>query len=270
MSYSQLINLFIILGLISYSYEYNAKNNYIRRRTRDALLKDSTQHILDKVLGDEGRLDDKIKEAIILDEGTVKEITKKILTAAKDMAEAGATHIRTVEEWTTIQGELRHGINIIIDAYIKYIDLHRTTCDAIETFAKSMITKYENELSTLNQLSVPTLGLDLSGRDPVGLEARMLQLSDYTRLHAATLPIAYDCIGDLTKRTLEHQSAIFYPPPNMMTYELPQQRAIDYPVQTISLPCNDVSGYNGCQLCSNAIATMTQGCATNTCPLGRK
>jgi len=241
----------------------------MRRRTRDALLKDSTQHILDKVIGDEGRLDDKIKETVRLDEDTVKEISKKILLAARDMAEAGATHVRSVEQWTTIQGELRRGINIIIDAYIKYIDLHRKTCDAIENFAKDMITKYESELSALNHLSVP-ITRDINSLDSLGSEEQMLHLSDYTRIHAATLPIAYDCVGDLTTRTLEHQAAIFYQTPNMITYQLPQQRTIDYPLQTISLPCNDVSGYNGCQICSNAIAAMTQGCAANMCPLGRK
>ncbi|CAF4937906.1 unnamed protein product, partial [Rotaria socialis] len=80
-----------------------------------------------------------------------------IMLAADKMAEAGSQDIQSAQQWTTIKDELRQGINIIISAYRRYINLHRDICEAIENFTQSMISKYEDELSTIDEMTVPTL-----------------------------------------------------------------------------------------------------------------
>jgi hypothetical protein len=274
MSYSQWINLFIILGLINYSYEFNLRNNHIRRRTRETELKADTQQLLNKVIDDQDKFEDKIRESVRKDEDSVKGITRNILVAANEMAEAGASDIRNAEHWTKIQSELRNGINVIIEAYRRYIDLHRQACENIENYADKMITKYETELSTLDRLSVPTSPsgiIDTNNPRWADLTDKFSRMMEYTRIHEATLGTAADCVGDLTKRTLEHQEAIMGPSSNTVVVRIAQPANAEYVDPGLSLPCNAVSGYNGCQSCSNAIADVTQryACSMSPSPCGQ-
>lgn len=269
MSYSQLINLLLILGLISYTYGYNRENNYIRRRIRNADFKADAQGIINKVFIDQEELNTRTKDAIRQDEDAIKTVIEKIMLASERMAEAGATKTASAEQWTTIQGELRTGLNLIMDAYRRYIEVHRQICESIENYAKSMITKYESELSALDRLTVPTTpggGFDTNNPAFMDWFYKMFHMMTYANVHQRTLPTALDCVHDLTRRELEQQQIIMSPPVSRVTIRVVHQAEPQNPVQNYDLPCNAPSEYNGCQSCSNAVAALTQRYATFSCP----
>ena len=106
-------------------------------------------------MSDEKQLEDKVMEAVQQDEQLIRAVTQNIYMAAKKIADAGSQDVASVAQWTNIQGEIRKGINVIIAAYRRYIQLHQETCNLIGNFANSIITKYESEISAIDQLTPP-------------------------------------------------------------------------------------------------------------------
>ncbi|CAF0909204.1 unnamed protein product [Rotaria sordida] len=267
MLYFQLINLLIIFGLINYSYEFNIQIKNLKRYIRNAPFKNETQSVLNQIFSDEQQLENTVRESIRKDDDIVKVLTRNIMLAADRMAEAGSKNTKSVTEWTYIQGELRKGINLIIEAYRKYIDLHRQVCETIENFAKNMINKYETELSAIDQMSVPNSSngdIDTNSPEWNKFVAKFLHILNYARLHQETLRTATDCTGDLMTRTLSHQSVIMNQPGpgfHQLNIRINHPVSLQYPMQSFSLPCNDISEDNGYQTCSNAIADATQSYA---------
>ncbi|CAF3280379.1 unnamed protein product [Rotaria sp. Silwood2] len=269
MSYIQLFNFLIIFGLISYSYEFNIRIDHLERYIRNAPFKNDTQSLLNQIFNDEQQLENTIRESIRKNDDIIKVLTRNIMLAADRMAEAGSKDTKNIAEWTYIQGELRKGINLIIEAYRKYIDLHRQVCETIELFAKNMIKKYEAELSDIDQMSVPDSSngsIDTSSQEWNKFVAKFLHMLNYARVHQETLRTATDCTADLMARTLSHQSVIMNQPvgaSRTIKVQIIHPNNLQYPVQTFSLPCNDISEDNGYQICSNAIADATQTYASS-------
>ncbi|CAF3641420.1 unnamed protein product [Rotaria socialis] len=271
MSYFQLINVLIILGSINYSYEFNIGNENLARYIRDASFKSDTQALLNNVFADQKQLEDKIKEAIRKDDDAIKSITHAIMLAADKMAEAGSQDIQSAQQWTTIKTELRQGINIIISAYRRYINLHRDICEAIENFTQSMISKYEDELSTIDEMTVPTLAnntVDTSSAAWARFMARFMHMLNYANVHRQTLQTATDCTGDLMTHTLAYRARIISPPAlasRMIRVQLTQPDLSQYASRSFDLPCNAVNEFNGYQSCPYAIADATQQYANSIC-----
>ena len=271
MAYIQLINLFIIFGLISYSYELN-----IRRRVRDTDFEVKTQAVLDRAFKDEKQIEDKNDQYAQEFRRTIKVISVQISEAAEEMAEAGSRDVTNTDKWVNIQGKLREGINLIIGAYRKFIDVHRQSCKAIEDFANDIIDKYEKEITAINQMSVPT-SLIASGGDDTNKPdfGRLMDFMLHARYHEQTLPIAADCVGDAFDRIREHRSAIMSQVavhtteiqvlPPVPRYAVPQYVNPQYSPGRVILPCGAIDQYNGNQICANAIADRSGVYAQQAC-----
>ncbi|CAF1318115.1 unnamed protein product [Rotaria sp. Silwood1] len=264
MSYFQLFYLLLIFGLINYSYEFNIRIVNHERYIRNAPFKNDTQILLNQIFNDEQQLDNVIRESIRKNDETIKILTHNIMLAADRMAEAGSKDTKTISEWTYIQSELRKSINLIINAYKKYIDLHRQVCETIENFAKNMISKYESELSSIDQMSVPDSSngsIDTNSPEWNKFVAKFLHILNYARVHQETLRTATDCTSDLMTRTLSHQAMIMNQPAiisRTLNVQINHPINRQYSVESFSLPCNSINEDNGYQICSNAIADATQ------------
>ena len=127
------------------------------------------------------------------DEDAMKIITRNIMLAADHMAQAGSSNTDNVAQWVSIQSELRKGINLIIEAYRRYIDLHGQICQSIEDYAKTMIGKYEQELSVIDQMTVPTTKSDhfnTTSPEWTKFMNKFLYMLIYARAHQHTLQTA--------------------------------------------------------------------------------
>lgn len=269
---SPLIKIFIILGLINYSDEFNVgTNNLLVRHEREASFRSDAEDLLRDVFRDQQKLENEIKESIRRDEDRIKTSTRTVLLAADKMAEAGATDIRSVEQWTTIQGELRQSINVIIDAYRRYMRFHHEICHHIENFTRSIIEKYEGELSSIDAMSAPDLvnrTIDANNPHWARYIARFAPMLNYARVHQQTLQTAVDCPGDLMTHALVYRTRIISQPQQVtrtIRIRISQPTVVQESSPNFELPCNDVSEDNGCQGCANAIALATQRFADSAC-----
>jgi hypothetical protein len=190
------------------------------------------------------------------------------------MANAGTKDLHNVEEWTSTQKEVRRGINLVMDTYRTFIKMHRTICDNVEKFAQGMITKYENELSALDQLNVPTSLISRTTDMGSPAYIRFIDTSadrlKYLDVHRQTLLSAYDCPRDLIQHTIAYHQRIFYPPPPVYAQTVSfatavQGIAVQYPTESININCNAANLYNGNPDCSNAVAFASHTQMNNLC-----
>ena len=269
MAHFQLVNLFVVVVLIRYSYEFNMRNSGLEDSIRGAALDQSEKVLLDKVFSDQKQLEARTKELIRKDEDEVKTISENIRLAANRMAEGGAGDASNVEHWKSIQDELRKGINVIIEAYQRFIDVHQKVCGSIEDYAKGMIEKYKDELSAIDEMPVPASQDDsppIQNSETSELIDKFLRILNYARAHQETLRTATDCTADLTQSALTHHARIINPPETVthtIHIRITHPTAVEYDNPKISLPCNDVENYNGHQSCSNAIVATTRALASS-------
>lgn len=263
MSYIQLIKLFLILNLINYSYQYNRQNNHIQRRIRDTDFRDSAQRIINAAVSDEDRLATAVQSESQAQQTAVRGVTQTIMQIANQMATAGVTNVTSTAQWTQIQNQLRTGLNTIINAYKTFITLHRRTCDDIERHAQDMITRYETEISTLNQLSVPTI---TNGMPDADWLLRFSQFMGYADLHRNTLDTALDCPHDLIRNVIQQRQIMMYPPTTgTVTYRITNAVIPGTTSQDYSIPCNQPQEVNLCQICAKTLADLSRSYATNAC-----
>jgi hypothetical protein len=266
MSFFQLINLFIILGLISNSYEFNVRNNDIRRRVRDAAMQEVAQDALNAAANFQTKTGEKNDQAEQDIKDALKTVCNTILQATTRMAAAGSQNIQSAQQWSSIQAELRKGINLIMGAYQQFITVHRQSCDSIEAFARGVITKYSAELSAINLMTIPTFPSDSGESDDsrwTGYRTQCLHLMRYATVQRQILPTAGDCISDLMARTVAQRSFILSPTvtrtmfvqvahPVITNYAL--QNNMNYNLAPYTLPCSGEDYDNGNQVCANAAA----------------
>ncbi len=258
MSYSQLINLFILFGLISYSYEYN-----VPRRSRDIELKEETKNEFRSLMENPDVWENRVKHEWDGDRDTVDNICHDITEGVNRMANAGPRDISCGAHWMKIQGSLRRGIQVIIESYRRYIGVHRDVCQSIESFAENMILKYEAELAAIDEMTAPIDNVDLNSEGWNRFASRYSNMLDYARVHEETLRTAADCTADLAARTVYHQRYIVRTPPQRVIRLV--QSNPDYPVRSLSIPCHNIEEDNGCQACPNAISDHSRSYANAGC-----
>ncbi len=258
MSYSQLINLFIIFGLISYSYGYNA-----RRRSRDSEVKEETRNIFRSLMETPDVWENRVKHECESDRDTVDNICRDITEGVNRMATVGPGDSSCGTHWMKIQGSLRRGIQVIIEAYRRYIGVHRDVCQSIENFAENMILKYEAELAAIDEMTAPIDNVDVNSEGWTRFVSRYPNMLDYARVHEETLRTAADCTADLAARTVYHQRYIVRTPPPRVIRIV--QSNPQYAVRSLSIPCNNIEEDNGCQACPNAISDHSRSYANAGC-----
>ena len=243
------------------------------RHRRDSDLKSETQAILDGLFHDQEKMEEKIKSSMREDEAAMKHITQNLMRIANEMAEIGSEDIRSAVQWTHAQRELRRGIRLIIASYHTYMHVHRRLCSEIEKFTRDMMRKYESELSALDQMTAPQSTraeeIDFNSPNWTIYRTNYDQMQNYAHVHRQTLPFAFDCINDLIKRVVNYRSVIFYPPESSSQRisfpTSPSNLLVGSSASEMTINCNDVSQYNGNQICANTVAQMSQQQAQMAC-----
>lgn len=261
--------LLLLATLISYCCGYKQPIDHLRRRTRDAQFKDIGQQMLNKVIADQGQIDEQIKQAVRKDEETVRMSTLNITLAAQKIAQTASQDVSNVEQWTIIQSQIRVAINVIIDAYRRFITLHRDTCDSVENFTKTMVEKYESELSALDRLSAPATrsgNIDNTSPDYSNFIAQLYKIMTYAKFHQNTLSTAVDAPLDMIMKELERRRTIMNGNAGTPYYQIDQPTNV--PNSDLSFPsaCGPTAGDNGCQSCAKTLATVTMTLLTRACP----
>ena len=261
MFYSQWINFVLIFGLISSSYQFNRQNNRVRHYKRDSEARIAAQNVLNKIINDQGQISDSIQKGIDREQQTIKTISQTILTAAKGIATAGVKDTINTAQWESIRAEILNGVNVIIKAYRNFINLHRETCESIENVAKNTITKYESELSVIDQLSAPS-SLSSSSNDYTDpsdpryndLFRKFMLMMKYAQFHANSLDTALDCAHGLTRSAIAQHEAVRGPATQTTVIHIIHSATTDTVPQTYQLPCSSTVQYNGYETCSSALA----------------
>lgn len=269
MLWIQWMNVVLLAALISYSYGYHQQMDHLRRRTRDAVAKESAQKLVQTMFQDEARLDAQRKEALKKDERDIHAITQKIFLAAQKIAEAGVRDVANAQQWILIQSGIRDGLNVIISAYRRYNDLHRETCQSIENFTNSMIKKYEMELLALNRLTFPNIPSGIVETNNSTIHNFMIQLLNilmYAKIHENTLPRALDAIADRTYEMSAKRTAEANVQTHTVNIELRSSADVLIPSQPFTFSCGALSENNACPECSSSIATTTGQWLENACP----
>jgi len=266
---AQWMNLVIILGLISYSYEYNRRHEQIRRRTRDSGLRYTAQAEINSIMNDDARLEDAVKDQMRKNDDITREITQKIMEAARKIADMGVQEVARLEQWTVIQQEIRRGLNVVIAAYRSFIRLQRATCDSLEAFSNDIITKYESELTAIDQLTPPTLstgGIDTTNPLFALFRDKLLAMSNYGQFRGLTFPTDVDCPHDLLTRTLVQRAAVTAPVTTTYYVQVPPTNVVRSTDPGIPISCGSLAEYNGYQSCPYSIVNQARTLFTNACP----
>lgn len=253
---------FLLLALlIGYCCGYKRPRDQLRRRTRNVDLKDEGQRVLNQVMSDQERVEQEIKDAIRKDEDTIRMVTQNITLAAKKIAEFASQDVASAQQWTFIQGQIRLGINVIINGYRRFTSLHRDTCDSIETFTKKIIEKYELELSILDQLSGPSTrsgNIDTNNPNYDNSTIQFLELLKYLKFHQDTMCTAHDASLDIYLPEIARQRAISQ---NVGTYQYYSGPSLAFPIS-----CGAIAENNAGPNCAMSLASASISLLKRACP----
>lgn len=266
-----ILHLLLLLGSIIHG------KFIARRQVREADLKVGAQNAVNSMMRGEKQLSEELDESMKASATAMKQVSNSIQKAALAMVQAGSQNTKSVEHWSKVQSDLRKGINIVIDAYRNYVKVQERICEKLQTFAKEMIEKYENEISMLNKMTPASASDDSESKD--GKDDRKMDdflkkfynLLSYGNIRHQTLNLDLDSIHDLTRSTLTHYQTVVLPPTNPpATHIIHYQQVMPNPTMELQtsplvIPCADISDYNGNQMCPRALADVAQQQAKLAC-----
>ncbi|CAF1179248.1 unnamed protein product [Adineta steineri] len=265
---SQLFNLFILFGLINYSYEFNVRNNHKQRYNRDVSKGEGGIMYGGMLSENEEQHENQCNQEIEQNKRSIDDVCNGLMQSTNEMANVGSQDISCGTHWTQTQSRLREGIQVVMNAYQKFLTLHQQTCKSVEAFANDMILQYQRELEAIDQMAAPTDNTDINSEGWKNFLVRVPSMIIYARAHQQTLRTAADCTGDLMTNTVGFRRAIFRSPPPTQTRVIRIMLPVSFsqsPVQNHNINCNEESGYNGCHSCATSLANVFQSYTNSAC-----
>ncbi|CAF1246799.1 unnamed protein product [Adineta steineri] len=269
---SQLFNLFILFGLINYSYEFNVRNNHKQRYNRDAGRGEGGMMFSGMPSENGEQHENQCNQEIEQNKRSIDDVCNGLMQSTNEMANVGSQDISCGTHWTQTQSRLREGIQVVMNAYQTFITLHQQTCQSIEAFANDMILQYKRELEAIDQMSAPTENTDINSDSWKNFFVRVPSMISYARAHQQTLRTAADCTGDLMTNTVSFRRTVF-PLQQVVPMRVIRIYQTSGPAQNLfqnhNINCNEESGYNGCHSCANSLTRLVRtymNPACNACP----
>ena len=189
-------------------------------------------------------------------EESVKKITKSIAEGLVMIGKAGMKNETVIEQWKSMKSELRNGINLIIDAYEKYLALHKKLLEDINTYVQGLIKKYKAEGLAVERMVPPSLS------DPTQLVSDDLQkiLNSYflyAHQYGYTLSYGFDAAKDSFQNAIKYHTDLFYPSDPPMQYIPPSVyfgNAGQYETDPTGIYCDAIDQNNGNRGCADSVA----------------